>query len=210
VYEFAHGSTKQLAVLRSPYSVNACSVDPKTENVAAASYYGAIIFPYSSKRGYGFAKHYADSAVYYGAYCTYDTRGNLFMDGTAYQGSGFALSELQSGGKTFGSITVDQSINGPGAMQWSGDILTVADRGAGSGQDAVIYRFTINGDTGTEVGKTTLADSSADAQFWIQGGRVIGPEAGSNAAIGVWDYPSGGATVKSVAGFPPYGVTISR
>jgi hypothetical protein len=209
VYEFAHGGTKQIATLRSPYSVNACSVDPKTENVAVASYYGAIIFRYSPKRGYRFAKYYADSAVYYGAYCTYDAKGDLFMDGTAYQGTGFALSELQSGSNTFGSITLDQSINGPGAMQWRGNILTVADRGNGSVQAAVIYRFTIDGDTGTQVGDTTLTDSDADAQFWIQGSRVIGPEAGSAAGIGVWDYPGGGAPIKSIVGFPPYGVVVS-
>ena len=44
VYEYAHGSTKQLAALGSPYSVNACSVDPKTQNVAASSYLVRLSF----------------------------------------------------------------------------------------------------------------------------------------------------------------------
>jgi hypothetical protein len=122
--------------------------------------------------------------------------------------SGFALSELQRGNKTFGTIALDQSINGPGAMQWIGKSLTVADRGNGSEESAVIYRFTISGDTGTEIGKTPLTDSSAYAQFWIQGKRVVGPEAGSKGGIGVWNYPAGGDPNSSIVG-SAYGVVVT-
>jgi hypothetical protein len=211
VYQYAHGSTKQLAALNSPYTVNACSVDPKTQDVAVSSYSGAIIFPYSPNRHeYGLAKYYYNSDVYFGAYCTYDEQGNLFQDGTADLDSGFALSELPKGRKAFVGITINQGINGPGAMQWKSNSLTVADRGDNSsGEPAVIYRFTINGSEGTEAGETTLANSTAYAQFWIQGNRIVGPEGGSKGSIGLWQYPAGGAPSKSIVGSPPYGVVVS-
>ena len=208
VYEYAHGGTKQLAALGSPYSVNACSVDPNTQDVAAASYFGAIIFHSDRKHGYGFGKYYKDSAVKYGAYCSYDDRGDLFMDGTG-QGSGFAMSELPKDGKSFESITLDASINGPGAMQWKGKTVTVADRGYGQGESAIIYRFTIEDGVGTEVSESVLQGSSAYAQFWIQGDSVIGPESGSEAGIGVWDLAVGGPPGRTIAGAPPYGVVVS-
>jgi hypothetical protein len=211
VYEYAHGGTKQLAALNSPYSVNACSVDQKTQDVAASSYYGAIIFPYSRKKHkYGLAQYYDDSAVYLGEYCTYDGQGNLFEDGTAAVSGGFALSELPYGSKTFVGITVDQSINGLGAVQWRSNALTVADRGSNTSRGpAVIYAFKINGSVGTKVGKTPLSGSTAYAQFWIQGKRVVGPESGSKGLIGIWQYPAGGYPRKSILGSPPYGVVVS-
>ncbi|MBV9720164.1 MAG: hypothetical protein JOZ77_12665 [Candidatus Eremiobacteraeota bacterium] len=210
VYEYAHGGTKQLAALKSPYSVNACSVDPATQNVAASSYYGAIIFPYNRKRQeYRLAKYYHNANVYFGWYCTYDKAGNLFEDGTTDQNSGFVLTELRNGSPAFDTITVNEDINGPGAMQWKNGDLTVADRGSSSGQPAVIYSFSISGSEGTEVGAARLADSMAYAMFWIQGGKVIGPEAGSTGGIGVWRYPSGGNPSKSIVGAAPYGVVVS-
>ena len=119
------------------------------------------------------------------------------------------MSELPSGSKSFESITIHQSINGPGALQWKDKTLTVADRGDGTGQSAIIYRFTIKGSEGTEISQTGLQKSSSYAQFWIQGKNVIGPESGSKAQIGVWDYPAGGSPSRSIAGSPPYGVVVS-
>ena len=211
VYEYAHGGTKQIAALNSPYSVNACAVDPKTQNLAAASYFGAIIFPYSRAGRYRFAKYYRDPVVYFGAYCTYDGRGNLFLDGSVSGPDGFALSELQRGSKTFVLVTLNQNIHGPGAMQWRSNILTIADRGKYNGppKRAIIYRFTIDDNAGAVVGKTNLKGSTDYAQLWIQGKTVIGPEAGSQAGIGLWNYPRGGAPAKTITGSPPYGATVS-
>jgi hypothetical protein len=213
LYEYAHGGTTQIAVLRGPYPVIACAVDPKTDNAVAVSYGGATVFPYNRKRGYRFAKYYPfypSSAIYEGAYCTYDAQGDLFVDGTLYQESGLALSELPKASATYENITLDESLKGPGAMQWIGNDLTVADRGSSSEQQpAVIYGFTIDGVTGKEVRKTHLMSSIAFAQFWIQGKRVVGPDTDSTSGVGIWDYPAGGIPSKSIAGAPPYGVVVS-
>jgi hypothetical protein len=209
VFEYAHGGTKAIAVLNSPYSAYACSVDPKTENVAVASPDGVAIFPYNPKRGYRFAKAYRDSDVYLPAFCGYDGQGNLFVDGTAYLSGGFAMSALENGATVFTSVTLDQRINGPGAVQWDGKTLAVADRGQSSGEPAVIYRFVISGSTGMKMGSVRLSGSTAYAQFWLQGGKVIGPESGSTGGIGLWDYPKGGAPVKSIMDSSPFGETVS-
>jgi hypothetical protein len=66
----------------------------------------------------------------------------------------------------------------------------------------------MDGNEGTEVGQTNLKKSSDYAQFWIEGNTVVGPQIGSQG-IGLWNYPNGGLPAKSIAGLPPYGVTIS-
>ena len=176
VYEYAHGGTKQIAVLNSPYSVNACAIDPKTQNLAAASYFGAIIFPYTRTGHYRFAKYYRDPVVYYGAYCTYDGHGNLFMDGSVDGPDGFALSELQRGSKTFELVTLDQHIRGPGAMQWRNNILTIADRGKYTGTKNV-RSFIDSRSTAARGPRSALRTYKAlpTTTSFNTGKRVIGP-----------------------------------
>jgi len=175
------------------------------------SYGGLVMFPYGRNHHYKFAKFYRDPVLYFGAYCTFDSKGDVFTDGTIDGEYGFALSELPRGSKTFGAVTINQRIVGPGELQWVNGTLTVADRGKPNGpaKAALIYGFTIANGTGTEVSKTTLKSSYDLAQFWIQDNRVVGPESGSAGGIGVWDYSRGRAPVESIVGPAPTGIVIS-
>ncbi|HEY1654384.1 MAG TPA: hypothetical protein VGF86_04640 [Candidatus Tumulicola sp.] len=136
-------------------------------------------------------------------FCGYDDAGDLFVNGAGFA-SQFAFAELPSGTPSFTDIKLDQPIQSPGGVQWDGKHVAVVDT-----LSSVIYQFTIKGKKGTEVGSTPLVGGANVVQFWIQGPKVVGPEA-SGDDVGIWSYPSGGAVKKTLTGFvQPEGATIS-
>ncbi|MGA8575788.1 MAG: hypothetical protein WB609_08940 [Candidatus Cybelea sp.] len=208
---YAHGAITPKVTLNDPYAAVDCSVDPTSETLAVTEGFGGgiVIFPYSQKRGWRYAKSYADPDMQSITFCTYDKNGDLFVDGGGSSG-GFRLAELQKGSKTFTTITLDQTISAAGSMQWDGKYLAIADLGTGSSSPSVIYRFALSGSSGTKVSKTTLQLSYARAQFWIQGSTVIGPIAyDSVRAFGFWRFPAGGSPVKSFSDQAPSGEAVS-
>lgn len=208
---YAHGSTQPKTTLNDPYTAADCSVDPSSERLAVTSYFAhyVVIFPYDPKRGWRYAKIFTDVEMQTISFCAYDNNGNLFVDGQDSSGD-FMLAELVKGGNTFSMINLDQRIGAPGSMQWDGKYLAIADRGKASGSASVIYRFRLSGSSGTRVSRTKLDLSFADAQFWIQGNRVIGPIShDSMRAIGFWRFPGGGDPVKSFSDEVPSGEAVS-
>ena len=63
----------------------------------------------------------------------------------------------------------------------------------------MIYRLAISGSSGTKVGPTPLTGSKDVVQFWVQGKRLIGPDAGL-ADVGLYNYPAGGSPTKTIVG----------
>ncbi|MFY9737467.1 MAG: hypothetical protein WAK11_00300, partial [Candidatus Cybelea sp.] len=188
VWVFPHGSGKPIATLYNPQSPGGCSVDESSENVAVADSGSSsmVIFPYDRKHRWRLARQYNDPNMRVSVYCTYDPKGNLFLDGYSTSGS-FILLELPKGSSTFTVITLDQVIHSPGSVQWDGKDLAVEDAGASRSSTAVIYRFAINGHHGHKVSASTLADSEGDGQFLIHGSTVIGPLSYNSAqGIGSW------------------------
>src|SRR5580700_4284982 len=199
VLEYAHGAAMPKATLEDPTFAGACSVDPITESVAVTSGGGVVIFPYTKKYGWRFAKSYAIPNMQGASFCGYDASGNLFADGGG--ASSFAFAELPKGAKSFKAVTLNQSIARAGPIQWDGTYLTVAHFGAGSTASAVIYQFRITGSAGIEAGSTTLSDSYGDSPYWIHGDRVVGPYRPQKYVDGVaiWAYPAGGSPLKNFA-----------
>ena len=173
---YAHGATKAKATLNDPYPAVACSVDPTTERVAVTAGFGGgiVIYPYKPKQGWRYAKVYRDPDLQSIIFCAYDKNGNLFVDGKDSAGD-FVVAEMPKGSQTFNAITLDQPIKTGGSIQFDGKYLAIADYGAGYPTAAVVYRFALSGSSGTRISKTTLDDSLAFGQFWIQGGKIIGP-----------------------------------
>lgn len=200
VWVFAHGSSTPFATIYNPQSAGGCSVDPSSETVAVADPDASpiVIFPYNPRRGWRLARQYSDANMRGSFYCTYDSQGNLFVDG--YDTNlAFILVELPKGSSTFTTITLDQTIHSPGSLQWVGNDLALEDAGTTRSSTAVIYRFAITGSGGHKLSRTALKDSVGNAQFLIRNGTVIGPLAG---AIGFWRFPRGGAPVRTI---PTYG-----
>jgi hypothetical protein len=209
VVEYAHGGTTPIATLKDPgYFPVGCSVDPTTGNLAVTNFSttgstqgDVVIYKHARGRPTG---HFTDPNTNQMLLCGYDDKGNLFVDGLT-QGYAFSLVELRVGSTTLTPIAVNQSIGNAGAVQWDGQHLAIGDQTTNT-----IYRFDIIGKKGKMVGSTALAGAVEVFQFWIQGGKVIGPDAGA-AAVGVWKYPGGGTATKTFTGvYVPLGATVSK
>lgn len=198
VTEYAHGSV--IPKLTLPGS-GACSVDPSTGSLAAVpGSTTVIVFPYNKKKGWRLAKVYRISNMDYARFCTYDPNGNLFVDGDANSNFDVVLDELPKGGKAFEPISLDRRLRAPGGLQWVGNYLALATGGPRGRGTVVIYQYAISGSSGTEIGSTRLFHSFSGAQYWIQGGRVIGQYVTpSFNGFAFWRYPRGGKPLKTFA-----------
>lgn len=213
--EYAHGRTKPIATLNYvAYSINGCSVDPTTGNLAVTNMKkndfssgnsGGYVVIYKKARGIG--KIYSDGAPNYPFFCDYDNRGNLYVDGAGdiNPWDEFEFAKLRTGSNTFTKITVNENFNYSGGVRWHGRYVVVGDT-----RGNVMYKVAVRGVYGYENGATPLDDASSVLQFWIQGHRVIGANSGSSNVM-VWKYPSGGTPIKTLSGFAdPIGVVVSR
>ena len=202
IVEYAHGGTKPIATLSDPYQEpDDCSVDPTTGNLAVANIGGSVSIYEGAK---GHPKQRTDSEIAYMFFLSYDGHGDLFVDGENDHFDQFELAELPAGGKRFVKITLDQTIGFPGGVEWDGKHLAVGDQ-----DDALIYRFTISGSSGTKIGTVRLEHADDVSQFWIHGSHVIGPNQG-NGTVMFWDYPAGGEPTKTISRLrEPSGATVS-
>ncbi len=216
IYEFAHGGGTPIAYLGFPYDdENGCSVDPATGDLAVVSDAefdpALLIYHYKGLRGWGFARSYKLSSMSSSAFCGYDNHGDLFVDGKDSSGA-FVLAELSKGSTTFATISVSQSINAPGQVQWDGKHLAVGDTGV---SPSVIYQFDVSGYIATKTGSTTLGGSTMVEQFWIQRGNVIAPDpkrscgGDQTGCIAIYRYPAGGSAVKTIELNSAFGATVS-
>ncbi len=203
ITEYAHGGTTPIAnLLDNDGRTNGCSINPVNGDLAVTNFFGATGQGSVSiyKNAQGTPLKYVSNDIYYYYYCGYDNNGNLFVDGWS-AGSSFAFAELPKGGRKLKTIVLDHAITYPGGVQWDGRHMAVGD------QYGPIYQFDISGTQGTEVGSTPLDQSTQIVQFWIQGGRVIGPNEHSANAM-VWKYPVGGSPTKTLS-LPGEGATVS-
>jgi hypothetical protein len=211
IVEYAHGGTTPIATLNDPHNFpHACSVDPTTGNLAVTS------FPLGSgpgtvqiyKHAKGKPKSITVGNVFQVYFCGYDDKGNLFVDGTDMHVA-FEFAELPAGSTAFMPITLNQSFTYPAGVQWDGTNLAVGDQVNLSGPSK-IYEFSISGNTGTEVGSTSLANSCDVLGFWIQGGTVIAPNDCSPNVM-YFNYPAGGSSTKTIGGklSQPVGTVVS-
>jgi hypothetical protein len=148
-FEYAHGGKKRLKDIDVPTGATGCSIDPTSGNLAVAgstdpSNGGVAIY----KNARGTPTYYTDSAFYEYYFCGYDDKGDLFVDGQTYPGGSGdgALAELPKGGSQLETISMDQTIEWPGKVQWDGKHITVEDPTAAS-----VYQFSISGSQATEV-----------------------------------------------------------
>jgi hypothetical protein len=197
VYEYAHGGTMPIATLNLPgLLAEGCSVDSKTGDLAVTYLckncdYGPVaVF----KGARGSPTSYDVTGVFL-SFCGYDNRQDLFADGNG--GQGFALVELPVGGSSLTPISVKQSINSAGEVQWDGKYLAIEDL-----LHPVIYQFQVAGSTATLAGTTKLQGAgNTAAQSWIQGASVIVPFGATTHPpneVGVWKYPAGGPATKII------------
>jgi hypothetical protein len=213
IVEYAHGGTSPVAILRDPgeYPVG-CSVDPTTGNLAVTNICDApscgegnlVVY----RKAQGKPKAYTDPYFYKYYFCGFDNKGNLFVDGGSSGGT-FQFAELPRRSSTLGNILIEANILFPGGVQWDGRYVSVGDQDV-SGGGSYIYQVQVSGSIGTVAGKTELVGAYDIVQFWIQGKKLIGPDAYYHD-VGFYNYPAGGTATKTLTGFnTPYGSVVSK
>ncbi len=210
--EYDYKGTKPVRTLSDPgYYTQGCAIDPKTGDLAVA------VQPMSSnpggiaifQRAKGKPHNYVGYDFFFPSSCSYDYRGNLFFDGSDVHGM-FFFGELARRSKTLQRITLPQSIEVAGGVQFDGRNVVVDDQGAGY-KGSTLYEFTISGSTATKTGTTPLGSSVDVIGFELYGHRVIGPNIGSAPNVMYWRYPRGGKPVKTLTGFTePVVVVVSE
>ncbi len=193
--EYAHGGTSPIATLSVPGTrPYGCGVDPKTGNLAVTNSGDSVsIFSNAS----GSPTTYTAAEFYNMYYCGYDSQGNLYADGNSQ--SGAQLAELAKGGDSLENVTINATLNHPGAVQWDGKYLAVAELSSHSSGQIQIYRVKVNGSEGTVAATVTLLGKHflGGFQGWIQGGTYVQPNKQSDTE-GLWNYPKGGKTIKNI------------
>jgi hypothetical protein len=209
--EYAHGGTKIIATLQDAnQSPGDCSIDPTTGNLAIANripatgeYSSGNIGIYTKAKGDPVTYTSPDIFFYY--WCTYDDKGNLFVNGFN-SASQVVFVELPKGSRKFKTLQLDEPMSWPVGIRWDGKYLA-----AGNGNDTnpFVYRFQIHGNKATTVSSMQLNGASSIAQFTVFGKNIIVPSVQSGI-VGIYAYPAGGDTVKTInEGNEPVGTVIS-
>jgi hypothetical protein len=201
IEEYKHGGTEVIATLyddnESPLG---CAVSPVTGDLAVTN----LDDPYSVAVIYRHARGNPTSYTVLNMsarFCTYDDKGNLFIDGGNNGQS--LLAELPYRSRHAHLIEIDRPLAAFGGVQWDGRHLAL-------GTSTSIYQLDVSGATAHVAGVTHLAEAKDVVQFFIQGNRIIGPDLYA-ADVGIWKYPSGGEPLKLIDGLfsNPTGATVS-
>jgi len=208
VIEYGHGGTSPIATLDIPFQAPlGCAIDPKTGNLAVSGV-GAEVSVFQEARGQ--PTTYGSDDFYHMYFCGYDNHDNLFISGDSQSGANIA--ELPANGNNLRSISLSETLARPGAVQWDGKHVTLANLIGGS--KLPIYRLSFTGST-AHIASTTMLKVKHlhGGQGWIQGQTYVQPEGSNNRMIGFWKYPHGGRA-KSVISLENksrelFGITVS-
>lgn len=211
IVEFEHGGTRHIQVLKLPrgsFSPEGCAYDPITGNLAVTISNGVAIYPQAK----GTPTIYKAPNIYRYYHCTFDDAGNLYVDGGGGSRSvQFEFAELPRGGTSFVAVKLSQKIGDAGGVQWDGKYVVVGDY-----DKSIVYRFSINGSTGTKVGSTRMSGASHVQQFWIGSNQLMAPSLHHSRSqyvskVLIYNYPAGGTATAVLNGdvYYPTAVTVS-
>jgi hypothetical protein len=213
VVEYAHGGTTPIKTLSDPsYEPGACSVDPKTGNLAVAnivsdSFGEGTLMIFTNGSGSGTLYSPPASGSWFSVNTVgYDDKSNAYFAGSC--NSTFCAGVLPAGSSSTENVSLNEGPSGAGSVQWDGKYLTYSDSNNGT-----VYRYTFSGTNGTKVSSTTLDGLGQYVQgSWIKGKVIVAPYSGG-ALVSSYAYPGGGKAKKTISGYPienPFGVVISE
>lgn len=202
ILEYAHGGKRPIATLLDfGYYPQSCAVDPTTGNLAVTNYSNLSQNPGELAiyaRATGSPTTYTDPAFGFYFFCSYDDKGNLYVDGVNGASTQTEFAELPNGGSSLTDITIDHSIGYPGAVQWDGKYLAFEDTSSD-----VVYRLKIKGKKAHVAQTIHFKGQHGDllAQFWINGSTIMMPYGNryrQTRNVGFWPYPAGGSATKTL------------
>jgi hypothetical protein len=169
ILEYAHGGTTPIETLSDPgYEPGACSIDPKTGNLAVANVVSdrltqgnLLVYPNAS----GTPTLYSLPGGSSGSWLSvngvgYDNASNAYFAGSC--NSAFCAGVLPAGSGNTENITLNMSPKSPGTVQWDGFDMTFDDQ-----SDGTVYSYRFSGTTGTKYRSQRLSRSSDVDGSWI-------------------------------------------
>jgi hypothetical protein len=211
---YDRGSFGPPTAVKDPgYQPEDCSIDPTTGDLAVSNSSTPDSGPGSVALYTNFFDHpkiFKDPSIDFFAYCGYDGKGNLFVNGNGKGGSAVVLAELAKGSRALVNITVDRTLGSlPGPVKWDGGHIALDDPA-----NRVMYQLEISGTHAKVVGSTTFKDPAPLFDFSIvQSGKgrvLIGPATGGSGDVLYWNYPAGGSAFMKIGGFSsPFSAVVS-
>jgi hypothetical protein len=189
--EYKAGGTKVLkTVSLASYGDPAGCAVSHTDDLAASLMTGDEVVVFSHATGSGTEYHDALEETFF---ATYDSSGDLFVNGF---NSEFipAVSEMPAGSSSFHIVSLPNSIEFPGNIQWDGTYVTVNDQEAYK-----IYQYTVSGSSATLEGTVSYSGASDCDDTWIFRGYFLCPDYGDGNAK-VYAYPAGGSPLYTWSG----------
>lgn len=202
VYEYAHGGTKRIATFstRKAGTVG-CAIDSTTGDLAISGETNAVeVFAHAK----GKPTVIRGPAMFFGEFCTYDDKGNLFFLGLKSPGGPPHLSELPKGSRKFVTITLDASVDPESGIQWeNGELTTVAHvQHVRTHEKAEIFHFALKGTEATKVGATPMNAAYTVLQYFILNRKLIAPNLSKSdkkqSAVLFYKYAAGGAPTMQI------------
>jgi len=214
ISEYAHGGTVPLTTLPIGSPVRTCAVDPATGDLAATISAGSKSYIALFPNGTGTPEKIQDPGLesYFG--CTYDSDGNLFVDGETRNSAPF-LAELPRGASQFTNFSLG-SVGAGFWIQWDGTAIAMEDFGQHGGNSGHITRLQVSGSSIQVIGTVSLIGKLSIAQPWLQGGTFIASiyerrrahrhdvkplhrsSFNKATALAFWDYPNGGKETQTI------------
>jgi hypothetical protein len=188
--EYAGGGTSPIATLsESAGEAAGCSVSTKG-NLAVSILGSGDVVIFTGAKGSGTTvADGLDSTYFIG----YDPKGDLFVDGIT-ESDTYGMVEMAAGSSSFKAVTLPNTIEFPGGVQWDGKYITLNDQEAHD-----IYQYSVTGDVATLKGTVALNGTSDCVQTWIAKKLVYCPDAGNENAT-VFKYPAGGSAIATLSG----------
>jgi hypothetical protein len=188
--EYAYGGTSPIATLsESAGEAAGCSLNSKGDLAVSILGSGDIVI-FTGHTGSGTTVADGLDSTYFIAY---DAKGDLFVDGITEQDT-YGMSEMAAGSSSFSTVSLPNTPEFPGGLQWDGKYITFNDQEAHE-----IYQYTVSGDVATLEGTVDLNGTSDCVQTWIAKKLVYCPDAGNENAT-VFKYPAGGSAVATLSG----------
>jgi hypothetical protein len=189
--EYKAGGTKVLKTLSlASYGDPAACAVSHTGDVVASLITGGEVVVFSHATGSGTKYNDALQETFF---ATYDSSGDLFVNGFNAEFIP-AVSEMPAGSSTFHIVSLPNSIEFPGNIQWDGKYVTVNDQEAYK-----IYQYTVSGSSATLEGTVAYSGASDCDDTWIFKGYFLCPDAGDGNAK-VYAYPAGGSPLYTWSG----------
>ena len=190
ILQYSYNGKKLLATLTDTAAYpEQCTVSQKNGDVAVLGLYNTVVV-YKDGKQSGATAYSLPGRPYFAGY---DGKGNLFVDGfsTTYQA---VVLELASGSKTFQSVSLSNTLQFPGSVQWDGKYLAVTDQ-----LTSDVYRYTVAGYAAKLNGTVSLSGADDCGDTWIAKPYLFCDDAGK-AALDVYPYPAGGESIATLSG----------